>query len=127
MKNIYYALGAVLLVIGILGFVMTDDMGMLLGTFEVNGLHNVVHLFSGALALWAAMKGDAAMKMFGKIFGIVYLLVAVIGFAMDGDIFGLMRTNMADNVLHLVLGLVFVYFGFMAKSATEAPTMQMGA
>ena len=39
--------------------------------------------------------------------------VAVLGFLLPGgDIFGLMTVNMADNVLHIVLAIVFLWVGF---------------
>lgn len=110
MKNIYMVLGAVLVLVGILGFVMPSP---LLGIFEVNTLHNVIHLATGALTIFAAMQGIAAMRLWGRVFGLVYLLVGILGFVMP-DMFGLMHVNMADNVLHLGLAAVFLYFGFAA-------------
>jgi hypothetical protein len=109
-KNLYYALGAVLLVVGLMGFAQNP----ILGLFEVNTLHNVIHLATGLALLAAAMKGDAAIAMCSKILGVVYAIVAVLGFA-TGNIFGLMDVNMPDNGLHLLLALVFLYVGFMKK------------
>jgi hypothetical protein len=45
--------GAVLVLVGILGFVpgITTDDGHLLGIFHVNAIHNIIHLASGAVAL----------------------------------------------------------------------------
>jgi hypothetical protein len=115
-KNFYYALGAVLLVVGLMGFAQNP----ILGLFEVNTLHNVIHLATGLALLAAAMKGDAAITMCSKILGVVYAIVAVLGFA-TGDIFGLMDVNMPDNGLHLLLALVFLYVGFMKKPEAVAP------
>jgi hypothetical protein len=110
MKNIYLVLGAVLVLVGVLGFVLPSP---LLGIFEVNTLHNVIHLASGALTLIAAMQGIGAMRLWGRIFGLVYVLVGIIGFVMP-DMFGLMHLNMADNLLHLGLAAIFLYVGFLA-------------
>jgi hypothetical protein len=110
MKNIYMVLGAVLVLVGILGFVMPSP---LLGIFDVNTLHNVIHLATGALTIFAAMQGIGAMRLWGRVFGLVYLLVGIVGFVMP-DMFGLMHVNMADNVLHLGLAAAFLYFGFAA-------------
>jgi len=73
--------GVVFLLVGILGFVpsITKDE-MLLGIFHVNFAHNVVHLASGAVFLLCGMAGASSSRMFFKIFGIVYALVAVLGF-----------------------------------------------
>lgn len=117
MKNIYYVLGAVLVLVGLVGFVNNPVLGM----FEVNALHNIVHIVSGVLLLWAAMKDMGMMSLMGKVLGVVYLLVTILGFAMNGDILGLMMVNMADNVLHLALAAVLLYFGF----AGNKPAMPM--
>ena len=112
MKILYLVLGSVFVLVGILGFVMPSP---LLGIFEVNMLHNIVHLASGGLTLLAATQGIGAMRLWGKLFGLVYLVVAILGFVMPGgDLFGLMHVNMADNVLHVALAAVFLYVGFLA-------------
>ena len=53
---------------------------MLLGIFHVNLAHNVVHLLSGAAALFAGLAGGNAPLWFFRVFGIIYGLVAVLGF-----------------------------------------------
>jgi hypothetical protein len=103
-------IGVVLLLVGLLGFIMDSP---LLGIFGVNTLHNIVHLLTGALFLWAGMKGQA--KTYNKWFGWVYLLVAVLGF------FGLLTFlevaggNDYDNYLHVVIGLVSVLIAWKAS------------
>src|SRR5688500_13457192 len=112
MKTLYLVLGSVLVLVGVLGFVMPSP---LFGLFEVNMIHNVVHLLSGALTLVAATQGVGAMRLWGKLFGLVYLVVAILGFVMPGgDLLGLMHVNMPDNVLHIALAAVFLYVGFLA-------------
>lgn len=108
--------GIVFLAIGILGFVpaLTPD-GHLLGLFEVDTMHNVIHILTGVLALLAAGSVSKA-GLFFKVFGVVYALVTVLGFVMDGEVLGLIHTNMADNVLHLVVAAVALYAGFGMKS-----------
>lgn len=119
-------LGWVFVLVGILGFVpgITSD-GMLLGIFEVDGIHNIVHLLSGILAILFAKKGEEGAKTFAKVFGIVYGIVAILGF-FSTSILGLFMVNGADNILHVVLALVFLYVGFAGgkKMAASAPSMQ---
>ena len=110
MKTIYLVLGSVLVLVGVLGFVMPSP---LLGLFEVNMLHNLIHLASGALTLLAATQGIGAMRLWGRIFGLVYLAVGILGFVMP-DMFGLMHVNMPDNLLHVGLAAIFLYVGFVA-------------
>ena len=100
--------GVIFLAIGVLGFVNNP----LLGIFEVDALHNIIHILTGALALVAVSMGRGAMSTFSKVFGIVYGLVAVLGFISGTTVLGLIPVNLADNVLHLVIAVVFLYLGF---------------
>jgi Domain of unknown function (DUF4383) len=109
-KNSNLVLGAMLVLVGVLGFVMPSP---LLGFLEVNTLHNVIHVASGILTIFGAMRGIGAMRLWGRVFGLVYLAVGILGFVVP-DVFGLMHVNTPDNILHLALGGVFLYFGFVA-------------
>jgi hypothetical protein len=110
MKSIYLLVGGVLVIVGALGFIMPSP---LLGIFEVNALHNTIHLVSGALTILAATQGVGAMRTWGRLFGIVYLAVGIAGFV-SPDLFGLMHVNLPDNVLHIALAAVFLYVGLIA-------------
>ncbi len=106
--------GAVFLLIGVLGFVpaLTPD-GNLLGLFHVNALHNIVHLASGVVALLAGFMGARNSKLYFQVFGVVYALVAVLGFAYgDNNILGLVASNMADTLLHVVIAVAALTLGF---------------
>ena len=102
-------LSIVLLLIGILGFVMPSP---LLGYFEVDTLHNIIHLVSGLIGLWAASKGASASRTFLLVFGIIYGLVTVLGFVMGGSVLGLFTVNMADNYLHAAIAVLSLGIGF---------------
>lgn len=114
--------GIVFLVVGILGFVpAVTSNEMLLGIFHVNFAHNIVHLASGAVFLLCGMAGAGPSRMFFKIFGIVYALVAVLGFYYgDQPILGIVANNMPDVWLHVVLALVMLYLGFGASGGDTA-------
>jgi preprotein translocase subunit Sss1 len=107
--------GIIFVLVGVLGFVpgITND-GHLLGVFEVNTLHNIIHLLTGIFALVLA-KNSA--KMFFKVFGVVYLIVTIVGFVQGGTVLGLFGVNMADNVLHLVIAAFALWLGFMKKES----------
>src|ERR1700687_2215259 len=94
--------GLVFLVLGILGFIpVATSNEMLLGTFHVNFAHNLVHLASGVVFLLCGMAGAGPSRMFFRIFGIVYALVAVLGFMKgDGLLLGIVSNNAADTYLH---------------------------
>jgi hypothetical protein len=112
--------GIVFLAVGILGFVPgVTNNEMLLGVFHVNLAHNIVHVVSGVVFLLCAMSGAGASSMFFKIFGIVYALVAVLGFIKgDGLLLGLISNNMAVTWLHVVLAVVMLFLGFGAAKQT---------
>ena len=114
------AFGFVFVLIGILGFVpgLTTD-GNLLGLFHVNVLHNIIHLASGIVALLAGYSSLRNSKLYFQVFGVVYALVAVLGFVSgDSDIVGLVANNMADNLLHVVIAVTALYLGF-GKSTSD--------
>lgn len=102
--------GVIFLVIGILGFVpgITTN-GHLLGIFEVDAMHNIIHVLTGILALAFAKSSP---RGFFKVFGIVYLLVTIIGFAHGHSVVGLFGVNAADNVLHLLVAVIALSVGF---------------
>jgi hypothetical protein len=110
--------GWVILLVGILGFIpgVVTPEGYLLGIFEVNAIHNIVHILTGLLALFSASSLSAS-KSFFKIFGIVYLLVTILGLV-SGSVLGLFPANGADNVLHIVITLYALYYGFRGESVT---------
>jgi len=102
-------LGLVLTLIGVAGFFMPD--GMLL-VFEVDTVHNIVHLASGLVALWAFNSSQLYSRWYLIIFGLVYGLVTIIGFTMGGDILGLFHANTADNYLHFGIAAACLIVGF---------------
>ncbi len=106
-------IGVVYLLIGVVGFLVTGLEGFadpdgqaLLGIFEVNPLHNVVHLLLGAagLALWNQLHQ-------ARVYG--WLLVAVLGLTFVYGLFvassdtaaNVLALNPADNVLHVFTAL----------------------
>jgi hypothetical protein len=114
--------GAAFLIAGLLGFVpAAAPDGMLLGILHVNAAHNIVHLITGAVALLAAYSGARASQLFFQIFGVVYALVAVLGFlAGDRPLLGIIANNVPDAWFHLIVAAVSLYFGF-ARRLVERP------
>src|SRR5690606_66172 len=101
--------GAVLTAVGIVGFFETgfDDFAHhhtgeeLLG-FEINPLHNVVHLVLGLLGLGLWTRARHALA-YGLILAVGYGAALVYGlFAVDED-WDFLSLNGADNWLHLGL------------------------
>lgn len=107
------AIGVVYLAVGVGGFAVTGfdgwlepDGELLLGIFEVNPLHNVVHIVIGLLgvALWTTLPLTA---VYGWILALGYGLTWVYGLfvANTDDPANFLALNEADNWLHLVSAL----------------------
>jgi len=102
------AIGAVYTLIGIVGFLVTgfenfaaETNKTLLG-FEINPLHNLVHLAIGlaGLALWRRL--DTA-RTYGWLLAAGYGLAFIYGlFAAGNSDINFLSINGADNGLHLV-------------------------
>jgi hypothetical protein len=124
LKKIAVIFGVVFVAVGVLGWVpVVNPGGKLLGLFDVNGAHNVVHLATGIVAIIVGMSSDKASKMFFQVFGVIYALVAVLGFySGDQPLLGIVSNNGADSVLHVVIAVVALYLGFGMKAETPAAT-----
>jgi uncharacterized membrane protein len=117
-KKICTLAGIVFLVVGVAGFAMPN----LLGT-HLTLAHNVIHLVSGAIALYLGLKGsEAGARTFCWVFGAVYLLLGVVGFVLgqgDDRMFTVLPDQLmlgtADHAVHVLLGVVFLIGGFTSK------------
>jgi hypothetical protein len=113
--------GLSLLLAGVFGFISDSsfDTGdgvqgdMFLG-FEVNAIHNLIHLASGLLLLAASPK-RASARAVALAFGLVYGLVATIGLIDGADVLGLIPINSADNLLHIALAALGILTGLISR------------
>jgi hypothetical protein len=118
-RTVAMVLGGILLLVGLLGFVMDP----ILGIFEVDALHNVVHLLTGGILLAAAFLNNGEyVRTVNITLGVVYLLVALLGFIAPAALGSLFQFNMADNWLHVLLGVVLVGAGFADRTRVDRPT-----
>lgn len=121
LRKICILFGVIFVAVGVLGFVPAVTHGEhLLGIFHVNAAHNAVHILSGIAALICGSIGTHAARMYFRVFGSVYGLVAVLGFV-NGDqpIFGIISNNMADTWLHVGIAAVSLLLGFVVRDAPE--------
>jgi hypothetical protein len=89
-----------------------------LGVFPVNVLHNIVHLAFGVWGLAAARSWGAA-KTYCTVAGIIYLVLAAIGYVAPTG-FGLVPLGGTDPLLHIVLGAPLAFFGLNARTPPVA-------
>ncbi len=116
------ALGVVFLAVGIVGFIITgfedfaDHTGDTLLGFEINGLHNTVHLGLGVLGVLLWRRVDWSLA-FGLISGVGYAAALIYGLFALGEGWDVLSLNTADNWLHLVLSLAG--FGVVALAMRD--------
>jgi len=101
-------IGVVLILVGLLGFFMGDNVF----GFQVNLLHNLVHLITGVIFAWAGFSASAPVNKVNTWLGVIYLLVGIIGFFALQDLLAL---NTADNWLHIVIGVISAWIGWKAE------------
>ena len=121
-KTLGMLFGIVFLAVGILGFVpgvTTNEM--LLGIFMVNTAHSAVHIVSGVIFLIASMSGAGAARLWFQIFGVIYAVVAVLGFMNpNGPLLGMISNNPNDTWLHVVLAAAMLIIGFATPKPAAA-------
>ncbi|TFB88256.1 DUF4383 domain-containing protein [Cryobacterium algoricola] len=136
MRRAAMLVGAVFLLVGVLGFIpgVTSNIALLtgaghesgallLGVFQVSILHNIVHLLFGIAGLAFARSARGARNyLIGG--GVIYLLLWLYGLFVDpSSSANFVPLNNADNWLHLVLGIGMIVLGVtLGRSRSTAPT-----
>lgn len=99
-------IGAVLVLVGLLGFVSNPLVGASPALFGANTYENILHLVVGALGLWYGMKADA--KSYNMALGIGAAVVGLVGLVPQG--LSLLNSVFAINTeityLHLAIAVV---------------------
>ncbi|MFN8159899.1 MAG: DUF4383 domain-containing protein [Solirubrobacterales bacterium] len=124
--------GGILLVVGIVGFFYGSSFGSpgkvdeLFGLLDTNGWLNLLHLLTGALGLLMAGYGA---RQYAIGLGVVYVVIAVWGFVIGSGaaMLGLIPLDAADNVAHLILGLLGIGAGIVTPSAGGGPAQPLPA
>ncbi len=117
--------GAVYLLVGLLGFfgnrageTFAGRTGHSLFGFQVNGLHNIVHLAIGAALLAAAAAGWRAARSANLTVGVVYLALGILGFFITNTAINIVALNTADHFLHLLSGAVLTAVALSGRKRT---------
>ena len=115
-KTVCKILGVVFLLVGVIGFVKPDLLGA-----HLTPPHNVVHLVSGAIALYLGFMGSlSAARAFCLVFGVLYLGLGILGMAVGTApdrtwMVGPLHFGQADHGIHVLLGVVFLAGGLFTK------------
>jgi uncharacterized protein DUF4383 len=116
--------GAIYLLAGIAGFLPflggsdTQTSSALFNVFQVNLLHNLVHVAIGIAGLAAASNLRNA-RNYCRVVGLILLLLGVTGIFVAQP-FGLINIGGLDVGLHLASGALLAYFGFAAPIVTRS-------
>jgi uncharacterized protein DUF4383 len=116
-----FGFGAVYLLVGLVGFAITSGVGFAhthgkdLIIFELNPLHNIVHIAIGLLLGLAAYRGTAAAAAANTLVGGIYLAVGVVGLFLTDSAANILAVNHPDNALHLGTALVLLGVGLTRK------------
>ena len=106
------AFGAIYLLVGIVGFFITgfdnfashnDDATLIV--FDINPLHNIVHILIGVAGL-ALSRTLAGAKTFGLLLLVGYGLAFVYGLFATGNDWDVLNLNCADKILHIASAIV---------------------
>lgn len=134
-KTVATIVGVVFILVGLVGFFAHGLLGAHLST-----AHNLVHLISGAAALYFGTKGSlSAARTFCLIFGAVYGLLGLVGFiagkpgtpgisgmegmGQDSRLFqvipGILELGTMDHIIHILIGLLFLAGAFLTRTESE--------
>lgn len=131
----YFALifGIIYLIVGILGLIpglltpstapgVTVNVlnGDLFGVFPVNIIHTLIHLILG---IWGiiAYRTFSASRAYARTTGVIFIVLFIFGLIPGLNVlFGLTPLNGGDIWLHLVTGIIALYFGLTARLPVEA-------
>lgn len=128
-KTVATIIGVVFLLVGIVGFVAPG-----LGGFHLSMVHNLIHIVSGAAALYFGLAASlGAARLFNIVFGVVYGLLGILGFvagspgtpsmpgmAADNNLLsvlpGALELGTSDHTFHILLGIVFIAAGLLTRA-----------
>jgi hypothetical protein len=116
--------GVVFLLVGVLGFIPGittnyDTMSFashhseakLLGIFQVSILHNIVHLLFGVAGI-ALARTISGARNYLVVGGVIYLVLFLYGLLVGQEsALNFVPVNLADDILHLFLGIAMVGLG----------------
>jgi hypothetical protein len=127
-QKVCIGMGAAFIFMGLAGMIAPSFMGM-----HLSLAHNLIHIASGALALWVAFADDSRKAYtFSASIGIIYALMGLAGFVMgapgypsvgnlDADNYllrvvpNVLEWTSMDHTIHLLIAAVFFYGAYIWK------------
>lgn len=131
-KKLSLTLGIIFVIIGVLGYIPNPLISSA-GIFATNHAHDIVHILTGIIFIIAGVAYQNAVSAVLKTFGVIYLIVAILGFfAVDattgtGSVLSFLTVNKADNWLHVVLAIIVFAAGIIAAKNGSSGEMASAA
>jgi len=112
-KTVAKIMGLVLLLVGVLGFThVLDPLGA-----HLSPAHNLVHIVTGVISLYFGFAGSlSGAKGFCIVFGLIYLLLGILGLAMGELHIGPLMLGKVDHGIHLIVGAIFLAGGLFTRN-----------
>ena len=106
-------MGLVLLLVGVLGFThVLDPLGA-----HLSPAHNLVLIVTGVISLYFGFAGSlSGAKGFCIVFGLIYLLLGILGLAMGELHIGPLMLGKVDHGIHLIVGAIFLAGGLFTRN-----------
>jgi hypothetical protein len=119
-------LGGIIILFGIFGFFQFfTPGGYLFGIFSVNLVHNLIHLVTGLVGVIVAIPNQRRYASWYILeMGVIYGIVTIVGFLLNGDIFEFAYFNLNDNLLHA--GITVIAFILTIFILLEKPEQYTG-
>jgi hypothetical protein len=115
-------IGVVLIVLGLLGFVGNPLVGEVNATsqpiFVTGSAHNLIHLITGALAIYIAFGLVAEQQDLGITgLGLIYVAIVLLTL-INGTLFGVLAypVNLPDQLLNVAIAVVSIGIGLTARN-----------
>lgn len=114
-RTVALIFGIIYLVVGLVGFIpgLGGTAGIaptpLLGIFDINVVHNIVHILIGIVALMGA-RSEAQAGPALRGLGIVLIIIGIVGLFWKNP-FNIIPIGGPDVALHLVTGVIFLWAG----------------
>lgn len=116
--------GIVLVAVGLIGFIDNPLVGDADALLPTGTVHNLVHLVTGAIALYIAFAMSGRQQIDALIgFGVLYAIIFV-AVLISPTLFGLFdqTANIYLHLVHAALAVVSLAVGYMARSSVGVGT-----
>ena len=120
-RNVSLAFGLPFVAAGFWGFIPNPVLSPN-GLFEVNVMHNLLHVLVGVIFIVGGMLSEMAARRTLQFLSAAGVALAILGFVANGNLLlGLVHVNEADKWLHAALAIVIV---FAAVAVPKTQTRQ---